>query len=157
RDVLLVDRTDPDDGFLDRLRSWSRDGLKPHLLVLLPPGTKGEVRARYLDTGADTCLVHPVGLEEVRAYLRTITRPDRTAVGDVLRIHDLQINTAAHTVKRAGKTIRLTPREFELLQFLALHQGEIVSRSMIREHLYSGQNGLQSNVVDVYIRHLRDK
>jgi DNA-binding response OmpR family regulator len=157
RDVLLWDRSAPGDGFLASLRAWRREGLRARLLVLLPDGTPGDVRAKYLDAGADVCLVHPVSIEEVRAYLRSITRPDRTTAGDVLRIHDLEIDTANQTVKRGGRTIRLTQREFDLLRFLAVHEGEVVSRALIRQHLYPDQNAGQSNVVDVYIRHLRDK
>jgi DNA-binding response OmpR family regulator len=75
----------------------------------------------------------------------------------VLRVHDLEIDTAARTVKRGGKGIHLTPREFALLEFLAFHRGKVVSRSMIWEHLYDEQDENTSNVVDVYIRYLRNK
>jgi DNA-binding response OmpR family regulator len=74
-----------------------------------------------------------------------------------LRIHDQEIDTAARTIKRGGKTIHLTPREFALLEFLAFHRGKVVSRSMIWEHLYDEQDENTSNVVDVYIRYLRNK
>jgi DNA-binding response OmpR family regulator len=75
----------------------------------------------------------------------------------VLRVHDLEIDTAARTVKRAGQPIYLTPREYALLEFLAFHRGKVVTRSMIWEHLYDDQDETISNVVDVYIRYLRNK
>jgi DNA-binding response OmpR family regulator len=75
----------------------------------------------------------------------------------VLRVHDLEIDTASRTVKRGGQAIHLTPREYALLQFLAFHRGRVVTRSMIWEHLYDEQDENTSNVVDVYIRYLRNK
>ena len=75
----------------------------------------------------------------------------------VLRICDLEIDTAARCVKRSGKAIHLTPREYALLEFLAYHRGKVVSRSMIWEHLYDEHDENTSNVVDVYIRYLRNK
>jgi DNA-binding response OmpR family regulator len=75
----------------------------------------------------------------------------------VLRIRDLEIDTGARSVKRAGQTIHLTPREYALLQFLAYHRGKVVSRTMIWEHLYDEYDENTSNVVDVYIRYLRNK
>ena len=75
----------------------------------------------------------------------------------VIRVHDLEIDTTARIVKRAGQAIHLTPREFALLQFLAFHRGKVVTRSMIWEHLYDEHDENTSNVVDVYIRYLRNK
>jgi DNA-binding response OmpR family regulator len=74
----------------------------------------------------------------------------------VIRICDLEIDTAGRTVKRGDKTIKLTPKEYALLEFLAFHRGKVVTRSMIWEHLYV-LGDTRSNVVDVYIRYLRNK
>ena len=74
-----------------------------------------------------------------------------------MRVHDLEIDTASRTVKRAGQVIHLTPREYALLQFLAFHRGRVVSRTMIWEHLYDEHDENTSNVVYVYIRYLRNK
>ena len=75
----------------------------------------------------------------------------------MLRCYDLEIDTAARTVRRSGQAIHLTPREYALLEFLAFHRGKVVTRSMIWEHLYDEQDESTSNVVDVYIRYLRNK
>jgi DNA-binding response OmpR family regulator len=75
----------------------------------------------------------------------------------VVRVHDLEINTATRTVKRGNQSIHLTPREYALLEFLAFHRGKVVTRSMIWEHLYDEHDESTSNVVDVYIRYLRNK
>jgi DNA-binding response OmpR family regulator len=75
----------------------------------------------------------------------------------IIRVHDLEIDTTTRLVKRAGKAIHLTPREYSLLELLAVHLGKIVSRAMVWEHLYDDFDHHTSNVVDVYIRHLRTK
>src|SRR5262249_60240161 len=75
----------------------------------------------------------------------------------VVRVHDLEIGTAARGVKPAGQTIHLTAREYSLLEFLAFHRGKVATRTMIWEHLYDEQDESTSNVVDVYIRYLRNK
>jgi DNA-binding response OmpR family regulator len=75
----------------------------------------------------------------------------------VLRVHDLEIDTGARTARRSGRPVRLTRREYALLQFLAFHRGRVVSRAMIWEHVYDERAERTSNVVDVYIRYLRGK
>ena len=75
----------------------------------------------------------------------------------IIRMHDLEIDTGARLVKRAGRTIHLTPREYAILELLAMHRGAVVSRPMVWEHLYGNFGRHTSNVVDVYIRHLRTK
>jgi len=89
--------------------------------------------------------------------MRALIRRGHQVKDPILRVHDLEIDTAARTVKRGGQSIHLTPREYALLQFLAFHRGKVVSRSMIWEHLYDEHDENTSNVVDVYIRYLRTK
>src|SRR5207248_2733942 len=79
------------------------------------------------------------------------------AFDPVLRVHVLEIDTAARTVKRGGQSIHLTPREYALLEFLSFHPGQAATRSVLWEHLDDEQDESTSNVVDVYIRYLRNK
>jgi len=75
----------------------------------------------------------------------------------VLKIHDLEIDSVTRQVRRGGREIHLTPREYRLLEFLAYNRGKVVSRTMIWDHLYDENDESTSNVIDVYIRYLRNK
>jgi DNA-binding response OmpR family regulator len=155
-DVIILDLMLPKEDGLSLLQRWRREGLKAHVLVLTARGAIDD-KVRGLDSGADDYLTKPFELEELLARLRALIRREHQVKDPVLRIHDLEIDTTARTVKRAGKSIHLTPREYSLLQFLAFHPGRVVSRSMIWEHLYDEHDESTSNVVDVYIRYLRNK
>jgi DNA-binding response OmpR family regulator len=139
------------------LPRWRRQGVNAHLLVLLPRGSSAADRAACLDAGADACLTHPVSAAELQAHLRALQRRDQQQPSPVQRIHDLEIDTASRSVRRAGRSIHLTPREFDLLHLLASQPGKVLTRSMILEQLYDNGKGSYSNVVDVYIRYLRGK
>src|SRR5262245_58104321 len=156
-DVILLDRSHLRGQSYSCLLRWRRGGVKAHILLLLPRGCDATERANGLDAGADACLNHPVQTEELLAHLRALRRRERLPPSPIKRVHDLEINTAVRTVTRSGRSIHLTPREFDLLQLLAYHQGRVVTRSQIREHLYQADDGGTSNVVDVYIRYLRNK
>jgi DNA-binding response OmpR family regulator len=143
-------------GELSVLRRWRRDGLAAPVLALEGSGTAA-ARARALDAGADDALSRPFPVRELVARLRTLLRRTHQVKDSVLRIHDLEIDTAARAVRRGGRTVALTPREYALLEFLAFHRGRAVSRPMIWEHLYDEQGEGTSNVVDVYIGYLRAK
>jgi DNA-binding response OmpR family regulator len=155
-DVIILDLMLPKLDGLSVLQRWRRDGLKTHVLVLTARGTM-EDKVRGLDTGADDYLTKPFELSELLARLRALIRRGHEVKDPVIRTHDLEIDTSTRTVKRAGQQIHLTPREYALLQFLAFHRGRVVSRSMIWEHLYDEHDESTSNVVDVYIRYLRNK
>jgi DNA-binding response OmpR family regulator len=155
-DVIILDLMLPKIDGLTLLQNWRRDGLKAHVLVLTARGGIDD-KVKGLDLGADDYLTKPFELEELIARLRALIRRHHQVKDPVLRIHDLEIDTAARAVRRGGQTIHLTPREFALLEFLAFHRGKVVTRSMIWEHLYDEQDENTSNVVDVYIRYLRNK
>jgi DNA-binding response OmpR family regulator len=155
-DVIILDLMLPQRDGLSLLREWRRKGLQTHVLLLTARDTT-EDKVQGLDAGADDYLTKPFRIEELLARLRALIRRAHHAKDPVLRIYDLEIDTAARSVRRAGKPIHLTPREYALLHFLALHRGKVVTRSMIWEHLYDEYDENTSNVVDVYIRYLRNK
>lgn len=140
---------------LDLLASWRRSGLTVPILMF-GRRTSLEHRVRCFDLGADACLAKPVNVEELLARLRALTRILRRPPAAILRTFDLEVNTLTRQVTRATRPLHLTPQEYELLLFLLKHRGEVVTRTMIREHLYADESKT-SNVVDVYIRYLRNK
>jgi DNA-binding response OmpR family regulator len=155
-DAIILDLMLPKRDGLSLLKGWRSSGMKTHVLVLTARGTL-EDKVRGLDTGADDYLTKPFELEELLARLRALVRRGHHVKDPILKVHDLAIDTAARTVKRAGKAVHLTPKEYALLEFLAFHHGKVVTRSMIWEHLWDEHDESVSNVVDVYIRYLRNK
>jgi DNA-binding response OmpR family regulator len=155
-DVIILDVMLPKIDGLTLLERWRRDGIKTHVLMLTARGSV-EDKVKGLDVGADDYLTKPFELEELLARVRALIRRDYHTKDPVIRVHDLELDTASRTVKRAGQTIALTPREYSLLEFLAYHRGKVATRTMIWEHLYDEQDESTSNVVDVYIRYLRNK
>ncbi len=155
-DVIILDLMLPKEDGLSLLQRWRRAGLQTHILVLTAKGSM-EDKVHGLDLGADDYMTKPFELEELLARIRALVRRNHQKKDPVLRVFDLEIDTTARAVKRGDKAIHLTPREYALLEFLAFHRGKVVTRSMIWEHLYDEQDENTSNVVDVYIRYLRNK
>lgn len=155
-DVIVLDIMLPKVDGLTLLKGWRAAGIETHVLMLTAKTTPSD-KVLGLDTGADDYLAKPFDMDELFARVRALVRRGHQQKDPVLRCYDLEINTAARRVKRAGKDIHLTPREYALLEFLAFHRGKVVTRSMIWEHLYDEYDENTSNVVDVYIRYLRNK
>jgi DNA-binding response OmpR family regulator len=155
-DVIVLDLMLPHVDGLTLLQRWRKKGMTAHVLILTARGTT-EDKVKGLDLGADDYLTKPFELGELLARIRALIRRGHQVKTPVINIHDLEIDTAARVVRRAGLAIHLTPREFALLEFLAYHRGKVVTRSMIWEHLYDERDENTSNVVDVYIRYLRNK
>jgi DNA-binding response OmpR family regulator len=155
-DVVVLDIMLPKVDGLTLLKRWRAAGISTHVL-LLTARTTTQDKVTGLDTGADDYLTKPFEFGELLARIRALVRRGHHQKDPVLRCYDLEIDTAARTVRRAGTVIHLTPREYALLEFLAFHRGKVVTRSMIWEHLYDEYDENTSNVVDVYIRYLRNK
>lgn len=155
-DAIILDLMLPKKDGLTLLKGWRDSKIQSHVLVLTARGAL-EDKVRGLDTGADDYLTKPFELEELLARLRALIRRGHQAKDPTLKIFDLTIDTSSRSVKRAGKSIHLTPKEYALLEFLAFHRGKVVTRTMIWEHLWDEHDESVSNVVDVYIRYLRNK
>jgi DNA-binding response OmpR family regulator len=155
-DIIILDVVLPKvDGAL-LLQTWREQGLTTRVIVVTDlQGVADKVRC--LELGADDYLTRPFEWEELTARLRALLRRGCQIKTPVLRIGDLEIDAAGYTVRRAGRLIPLTPREFALLQFLVRHCGKVVSRTLIWRYLYDESGENMSNVVDVYIRYLRKK
>lgn len=155
-DAIVLDIMLPKVDGLTVLKNWRTAGVKTHVLMLTARDSTDD-KVHGLDQGADDYLTKPFQLEELLARLRALIRRSHQVKDPVVRIFDMEIDTSSRTVKRAGQSIHLTPREYALLQLLAYNRGKVVSRSMIWEHLYDEHDENTSNVVDVYIRYLRTK
>jgi DNA-binding response OmpR family regulator len=155
-DVVVLDLMLPGLDGLSLLAQLRRDGRAVHVLVVTAKDTI-EDRVRGLDLGADDYLVKPFAMEELMARVRALARRAYVAKNPLIEIGDLSIDTVARRVSRGGIDVALTPREFALLEYLALRAGEVVTRMDVWEHLYDFSADSDSNVVDVYIGYLRRK
>ncbi len=113
-------------------------------------------RVKGLELGADDYLPKPFEFIELLARVRALLRRDRVHKARVFRVADLEIDTALHRVKRAGREIALSPREYTLLEALASHEGQVLTREAIQERVWMDDEAY-SNTVDVYIGLLRKK
>lgn len=128
------------------------------LLMLTALGGVGQV-VSGLDSGADDYLVKPFEFQELLARIRTLTKRGAQAASpaEVLRLSDLELNVQARSVKRAGKEIQLTAREYALLEFLLSNKERVLSRQEIVRHVWGLDFDTGTNMVEVYINYLRRK
>ena len=156
-DVVVLDRMLPDgDGlsFIEEIRS---DGIPIPVLVL---SALGEVNHRVegLQAGGDDYLVKPFDITELTARVEVLIRRSQTQIATTeVHLGDLTIDLLSHRVTREGREIRLQPREFKLLEFLARHPGQVVTRRMLLEAVWGLKFDPQTNVVDVHVSRLRNK
>ena len=114
-------------------------------------------RVEGLDLGADDYLVKPFAFEELLARVRSVTRKRTANTASAITVADLTVDTASRRVTRAGKEIILSSKEYELLTYLAVNKGIVLSREKIENHIWNYDYEGGTNVVDVYIRYLRKK
>lgn len=150
-DVMLPDA----DGF-EVCRQWRDAGLTFPVLMLTARDAVGD-KVKGLDAGADDYLTKPFSFEELLARLRALLRRGEVRPSAELVVGDLVLNPAKHQVTRRGREIELTAKEFALLEYLMLNAGKVLSRTLLIEHVWDFAYEGDSNVVDVYIRYLREK
>ena len=155
-DVMVFDVMMPGkDGFTAVRQLRKKNILTPVIFVT----ARGEVedRVRGLDAGGDDYLVKPFSLAELQARLRAVLRRQRAQPTNVLRVGDLELDLIGRKVQRAGHEIKLTNKEFALLEFLVVNSPKPVSKMAIVEHVWDQHFDSQTNVVNVYMNYLRRK
>lgn len=126
-------------------------------VIFLTSRSEVEDRVRGLDAGGDDYMTKPFSIEELLARLRALLRRARPQAQNVVRVADLELDLVAHAVRRGGEETLLTPREFALLEFLVNASPRPVSKTAITEHVWDQYFDSNTNVVNVYIKHLRRK
>ena len=156
-DALILDRMLPGsiEG-LDICRELRKAGNHVPILLLT---AKDQVRDRVqgLNAGADDYLVKPFAFEELLARLRALLRRPKDNVGTVLEVNDLTLDTVSFEVTRAGQPIKLSRKEFALLEYLMRNAGRLVSKENIIEHVWNFDADILPNTVEVYVGYLRNK
>ena len=137
---------------LQRLRKQKRT---PVLMLTARDSTNDRVRG--LDTGADDYLVKPFDLPELFARLRALIRRAAGQVRSAIELGEIVVDTRSRSVMRSGHAVTLTAREYAILEFLALHRGEVVTRTALYEHLFDESDDTLSNLVDVHVFSIRKK
>jgi len=154
-DAIVLDVMMPKlDGWqvLERLRQTKKTPV-----LMLTARDQSRDRVRGLDTGADDYVVKPFDLPELFARLRALIRRGANQTRSQIEISAVTIDQAARTVSRAGAEVPLTAREYALLEYLALHRGELVTRTTLYEHLFDENDATMSNLLDVHVSNLRKK
>lgn len=155
-DLIVLDIMLPKRDGLSVLATLRAENNPVHVLLLTARDTVAD-RVHGLRTGADDYLVKPFALDELLARVEALVRRAYGTKSATLQVGDLEIDTAARTVRRGGHPVELTAREYLLLEYLARRRGEVVTRTQIEEHLYDGGADLMSNVVDSAVCSLRKK
>ena len=157
-DLVILDLNLPGRDGIEILQTLRKSGwLTPVLILTARDGLDDRVKG--LDSGADDYLVKPFAFPELHARLRALTRRGRAEEVSKLCCADIELDRLKRTVIRAGQTIDLTAKEFELLEFLMQHQGHVVSREMLAQEVWGERARVVplDNVIDVHIARLRAK
>lgn len=156
-DLAIIDRMIPGeyDG-LAIVEEMRKAKIHTPVLLLTALGTTAD-KTKGLDSGADDYLVKPFALEELLARVRALLRRPAEQQGVILTAGDLSLDTVTFSVKRGGKDIHLTSKEFALLEYLLRHQGRPMSKENIIAHVWDYDADVLHNTVEVYIKYLRNK
>jgi two-component system OmpR family response regulator len=155
-DLLILDRMLPGRDGLEILRRLRAQEIRTPAIFLTARSAVND-RVEGLDAGADDYLVKPFSFAELLARIRVVLRRGPEVQPTVLRAVDLTLDPATRTVERGGQRIELSAKQFALLHYLMRNAGQVVSRTMIQEHVWNYEFDALTNVVDVHINRLRNK
>jgi DNA-binding response OmpR family regulator len=155
-DVLILDVMLPGGNGFDLCRELRAREIGTPILMLTARDTVDD-RVAGLEVGADDYLTKPFAFRELLARVRALGRRRGAPLPETLRIADLEVDLEAQRVRRAGKSIELTAKEFSLLEFFVLHKGQVVDRAAITAHVWDENHDPFTNVLEVLVRRLRRK
>lgn len=155
-DLIVLDIGLPTMDGVSIAKKLREEKVKTPILMLTAKDTLND-KVVGLDSGADDYVVKPFDFEEVLARMRALLRRRNTDSDLVYRVGSIELNPQSHIVKRSGKTIDLSAKEYALLEFLIRHGKQIVSKTQIMDHVWDMETDPFSNVVDVYMGYLRNK
>jgi two-component system, OmpR family, copper resistance phosphate regulon response regulator CusR len=155
-DLIILDLMLPGLNGPELLRRLRREGRTGAVLVLTARDATTD-KVQTFEAGADDYLTKPFAFEELLVRAKALLRRPPVNRTHVLRVADLEVDRLMQQVRRAGKRIELTSKEYGLLEYLVAHAGRVLSRTMIMEHVWDESFEGLTNIVDVYVRHLREK
>jgi DNA-binding response OmpR family regulator len=156
-DLVILDRMLP--GSLDGLgicTAMRTQKINTPILMLTARGTIGD-RVEGLNSGADDYLVKPFSFDELTARVRALLRRPKEQLGATLEVGDLTMDSISYAVKRGAADIKLSHKEFALLEYLMHHSGQVITKDMIISHVWNEDADILPNTIEVYIGYLRNK
>jgi two-component system copper resistance phosphate regulon response regulator CusR len=155
-DLIILDLMLPGLSGTEVLRRLRQHKRTAAVLVLTARDTTGD-KVENFEAGADDYLTKPFAFAELVVRVKSLLRRPPVNPTHVLRIADLELDRLTQQVRRAGKRVELTSKEYALLEYLVSHAGRVLTRTMIIEHVWDESFEGLTNIVDVYVRHLREK
>ncbi len=155
-DVIVLDVLLPGINGFEIAQRLRREGNRTPILMLTAKDAPRDV-VEGLDVGADDYLTKPFAFEELLARLRAVSRRGPISRSPLLEVADLQLSPASHEVRRAGRAIALTPREFQVLELLMRRAGQVVPRNTLIDTIWGGDADVGFNTVDAFVSSLRRK
>lgn len=155
-DVMVLDRLLPEVEGVEIVRKVRAKNIHTPILILTAKG-QIEDKVEGLDAGADDYLTKPFAFTELLARIRALSRRPKSSLSSTLKVADLTLNPVSFEVQRDEKQIRLSSKEFSLLEYLMRHSNQVVKKDNIIAHVWNYDSDILPNSVEVYIKHLRDK
>ncbi|MBI4009276.1 response regulator transcription factor [Candidatus Roizmanbacteria bacterium] len=155
-DLFILDLLLPEMDGVTICRQLRKDKIQTAILMLT---AKGQIQNKVegLDSGADDYLTKPFSFEELLARIRALSRRPKAALNSMLSVGDLRIDTRLYQIERSGKSIKLSAKEFSLLEYLMRNDSRILNKNQIITHVWNYDADILPNTVEVYIKKLRKK
>lgn len=155
-DLIILDSMLPFINGIEIIKKLRFEQIHTPILMLTARG-QIEDKIEGLDTGADDYVTKPFAFTELLARIRALIRRPKKTIGLVLKVDDLTVNTNTYMVRRNNKIIKLSSKEYALLEYLIRHKNQIIKKEQIINHVWNYDSNILPNSVEVYIKHLRDK